>query len=155
MEWYLCANDLNLSLLACLESAYSLNDGVQDNLGKHSGYFMIIRWPINCFVYQWHYMPACKRQMLQCHFFTVVASVEASSPLKVLSFNQRALFTMSFNQWTLFTMNSIELCWMWTLLSFIYCELDMNPETIWMTIELMWRTVVKDLIGTLIKQFKV
>ena len=27
--------------------------GGADNLEKRSGYFMIIRWPINCFVYQW------------------------------------------------------------------------------------------------------
>ena len=34
-------------------------------------------------------------QMTQVYHFTIVASVEASSPLKVLSFYQRASFTMS------------------------------------------------------------
>ena len=46
------------SLLARLESAYSLNEGGADILGKRSGYFMIIRWPIKCFVYQWRNLRA-------------------------------------------------------------------------------------------------
>ena len=96
-------------------------------------------------------------QMTQVYHFTILASVEASAPLKVLNINQRTLFTVSFiqlKQWTVFTMNDIEFYWMWTLPSFIYCELYMNLDS-WMTIELMWRTVVNDTIGTLIKQFKV
>ena len=56
--------------------------------------------------------------MTQAYHFIIPASVEASSPLKVLIFNQRTLFTMSFiqlKQWVVFTMNDIELYWMWTL----------------------------------------
>ena len=48
-----------------------------------------------CFLYTWN--DICM-QMTPVYLFTVVASVEASSPLKMLSFNQRALSAMSFNQ---------------------------------------------------------
>ena len=48
-----------------------------------------------CLHYMWN--DICV-QMTQVYHFTIVASVEASSPLKVLNFNQRTLFTMSFIQ---------------------------------------------------------
>ena len=46
-----------------------------------------------CLHYTWN--DICV-QMTQVYHFTIVASVEASSPLKVLSFYQRASITMSF-----------------------------------------------------------
>ena len=54
LQWWLL-----LFLLARLESAYSLNAGV--HTGKRSGYFMIIRWQINCFVYKWRNLRASMR----------------------------------------------------------------------------------------------
>ena len=62
--------------------------------------------------------------MTRVYQFTIVASVEASSPLKVLSFIQRTLVTMSFiqlKQWTEFIMNDIV-----HTLSF-----DMSLNSIW------------------------
>ena len=38
----------HFSLLARLESAYSLIERGAEDLGKRSGCFMIIRWPISC-----------------------------------------------------------------------------------------------------------
>ena len=92
-----------------------------------------------------HGTDACLCVMTQVYLFTIAASVEASPPLKVLNLIQ-------FKQWTLFrsATNDIEFYSMWTLLSFTYCKLYMNPES-WMTIDLMWTIEVNGLIWTLIR----
>ena len=56
-------------LLAHLESSYLLVLGCPSDFGKRSCSFMIIRWSISWFVYQWcHLLPACERQMSRLHF---------------------------------------------------------------------------------------
>ena len=101
--------------------------------------------------------------MTQAYHFTIVASVEASSPLKVLSFYQRASFTMSllwtlFNgwaystmnlyqvtllyvsftqlqQWTELTMNDVEHYLMWTLWNYIIVNFTWILNDIWMNVK--------------------
>ena len=78
-----------------------------------------------CLHYTWNDIYV---QMTQV-YFTVVASVEASSPLKVLSFNAWALFIMNYHVWASFvkSFNYHELYFMWT-------EFTMNDVEHW----LMW-----------------
>ena len=125
-------------------------------------YFHVILWYVTstsemaliCSVNPGHGTAACLHytwndicvQMTQVYHFTVVASVEASSPLKVLSFiNHNELYL----SWTLFYVNWIYNEWCWALfdvnfMKLYYCES-------WMTLEWMWN----DLNGTSINSSKI
>ena len=102
--------------------------------------------------------------MTQVYHFTIVASVEASSPLKVLSFlsesfiNHELLFIMNYNAWanfsmslyqvtlfyvsftqlqqrTEFTMNDVEHYLMWTLWNYIIVNFTWILNDIWMDVK--------------------
>ena len=102
--------------------------------------------------------------MTQVYHFTVVASVEASSPLKVLSFLSKSftnhelyllwttmhelifsmslyqvtLFYVSFTQlqqWTEFTMNDVEHYLMWTLWNYNIVNFIWILNDIWMDVK--------------------
>ena len=99
-------------------------------------------------------------QMTQVYHFTIVASVEASSPLKVLSFLSKSFIHHEFivslfyheslssnfilcELYSIATMNWIYNEWCWALfnvnfMKLYYCELYMNPEWHLNGCEMIW-----------------
>ena len=103
-----------------------------------------------CLHYTWN--DICV-QMTQVYHFTVVASVEASSPLKVLSFISYELqllwvYYELYLSRTLFYVNWIYNEWCWALIKvncmkLYYCELTWILNDIWMNVRWFERNLNK------------
>ena len=92
--------------------------GVAKYMGKRSGCFMIISWPISQFVSQWRHEAALRRHMLTFRFDSKPAA--ASIYMKMLLW-QKHLFSQSYKLWIIKSIQvSMKICAVFSVLAHSY-----------------------------------